>query len=386
MTPVMPSVITSGGMRRKMMPRPLTTPTSRPAPSTAASASGMLLSWPAPIMKVRMAPSVTTAPAERSIPSPPLMITSVCPAAMMPRKAARRKMFSAWAAMRKSGWMTPPMRKSTTERSRAMTVGETMTRRTRLIAVISLPPDQVDQPRAGEGGEDDERVDERLVPAGDAREGDDVADDREDSHADHRAYRAAAAAGQTGAAQDDGHDRGERHVVTDAGVAGAYRHGQGDGGEGAEDPGGDVGAEAHQTHPQARGARRLVVAAHCVEVVSKAGAQQEQPQDYEQRDAVGGDGHLEDVVAVEAGEVARHGTAGPRQDRQGEAGEDERRGVGGDDRLQPQHRHAQAVHRAGERPDAHPDEHGAGEFETARIGRDQRHEHRIHQRHHRAHR
>jgi hypothetical protein len=42
-----------------------------------------------------MAPSVITAPTERSIPSPPLMITSVCPAATIPRKAASLRMFIA---------------------------------------------------------------------------------------------------------------------------------------------------------------------------------------------------------------------------------------------------------------------------------------------------
>lgn len=45
-----------------------------------------------------MAVSVTTAPTDRSIPSLPLMMTSVWPAAMMPRKTDRRMILVAWAS------------------------------------------------------------------------------------------------------------------------------------------------------------------------------------------------------------------------------------------------------------------------------------------------
>ena len=44
-----------------------------------------------------MAVSVTTAPAERSIPSLPLMMTSVCPAAITPRNTESRRMLTACA-------------------------------------------------------------------------------------------------------------------------------------------------------------------------------------------------------------------------------------------------------------------------------------------------
>ena len=94
-TPVMPSVITSGGIPRSVIPSPFVAPIRSPTPSAMASASSAWSFWPSPILKTSMAPSVITAPTDRSIPSPPLIMTSVCPAATIPRKAASLKMFIA---------------------------------------------------------------------------------------------------------------------------------------------------------------------------------------------------------------------------------------------------------------------------------------------------
>ena len=91
----MPSVITSGEILKKVTPTPFTKPIAAPTSRATASAGSTISSRPLQRVYTRMAVSVTTEPTERAIPSLPLMMTSVCPAAMMPRKTDRRMIFVA---------------------------------------------------------------------------------------------------------------------------------------------------------------------------------------------------------------------------------------------------------------------------------------------------
>ena len=80
-------VITSGGSRRTVTPRPLQTPIRMAITSVTRMPPSC------PIWVIRLPATtpvmVITAATERSIP--PIRITSVCPAATMPRNAAVRR-------------------------------------------------------------------------------------------------------------------------------------------------------------------------------------------------------------------------------------------------------------------------------------------------------
>jgi hypothetical protein len=76
-----------------------------------------------------MAVSVTTEPDERSMPSEPLMMTSVCPAAITPRNTDRRRIFVACALATSISLPypfgnKPDNRNRTTARMSAATGGE----------------------------------------------------------------------------------------------------------------------------------------------------------------------------------------------------------------------------------------------------------------------
>ena len=87
-TPSMPSVITSGGMRSSVTPRPLSRPNNAPVTTQARMAIGMPASTPFIRLPAMIAESETTPPTERSMPSRPPRMTRFWPAATMPRRAA----------------------------------------------------------------------------------------------------------------------------------------------------------------------------------------------------------------------------------------------------------------------------------------------------------
>ena len=128
-TPAMPRVITNGEILRNVIPTPLIKPTNAPTRRTTNNAGKTLASAPLTMIYVRIAARVTTDPAERSIPSEPLMITNVCPAAMTPRKTASRRMFIACAratsrSLPKPLGSSPDKRNRTTAKINAAMGGE----------------------------------------------------------------------------------------------------------------------------------------------------------------------------------------------------------------------------------------------------------------------
>ncbi|PDT82591.1 hypothetical protein CO676_15995 [Sinorhizobium sp. BJ1] len=107
-TPSMPSVITSGGIRSSVMPRPFRRPKKAPAARQATIAGTIPPSAPFMTLPAMIADSETTPPTERSMPSRPPRITTFCPAATMPSSEATIRSLRICAPLAKPGESSSP--------------------------------------------------------------------------------------------------------------------------------------------------------------------------------------------------------------------------------------------------------------------------------------
>ena len=142
-----------------------------------------------------------------------------------------------------------------------------------------------------------------------------VVDHLEHQHAEQRAEQRAAAAGEAGAAEDDGGDHGQFEAAAGGRLAGIHQRGEDEAGEPDGQPGDDEGEKLQPLRPHARKAHRLLVGAHRVDVAAERREAQHDIGDREnERGHDDGNRDRPDIAGAEVGEAghAGDGSAPPR--------------------------------------------------------------------------